>query len=125
MIIKGFWNISVSYVHIYIFFNLICLFIFAKSSPLTYRCHKVDWNMVNGKNKVLTVLLNVSVSCLENAIISIYWNHFEVQNYGKLNCLQTKLLLCNILCSVNKLYIYVYQFVFRAAVYRHLTKTYI
>lgn len=81
--------------------------------------------MVNGKNKVLAVLLNINVSCLENAIISICGNHFEVQNCGKLNFLQTKLVLCNILCSVNKLYIYVYQFVFRVAVYTHLTKTYI
>lgn len=36
-----------------------------------------------------------------------------------------ELLLCNISCSVNKSYIYVYQFVFRVTVYRHLTKTYI
>lgn len=123
--IKGFWNISVSYVHIYFFLSLICFFTFAKSSPLTYHCYKVDWNMVNGKNKVLTVLLNVNVSCLENAIVSKRGNHFEVRNYRKLNFLQTKLLLCNILCSINKLYIHVYQFVFRTAVYKHLTKTYI
>ena len=74
---KGFWNISVSYVYVcvyiykYIFYSLICLFIFAKSSPLTHHCHKVEWNMVNGKNEVLTVLLNINISCLENAIISI------------------------------------------------------
>ena len=27
--------------------------------------------MVNGKNEVLTVLLNINISCLENAVISI------------------------------------------------------
>lgn len=113
------------HMYIYIFFNLICLLIFAKPSPLTDHCHKVDWTMVNVKNKVLAVLLNLNVSCVENVIISICGNHFEVLNYGKFNFLQTKLLLCNILCLVNKLYIYVYQFVFRAAVYKYLTKTHI
>lgn len=41
--------------------------------------------MVNGKNKVLTELLKINVSCLENAVVSIRGNRFEVQNYGKLN----------------------------------------
>lgn len=111
--------------YIYIFFNLICLLIFAKLSPLTDHCHKVDWNIVNVKNKVLAVLLNLNVSCVENVIISICGNHFEVLNYGKFNFLKAKLLLCNILCLVNKLYIYIYQFVFRAAICKHLTKTHI
>lgn len=65
--------------------------------------------MVNVKNKVLAVLLNLNVSCVENVIISMCGNHFEALNYGKFYFLQTKLLLCNILCLVNKLYIYVYH----------------
>lgn len=69
--------------------------------------------MVNG---VLTVLQNINFSYLENIAVSKYKNHFKIQDYGKLDFLYTKPFLCNILSSLNKLYIYVYQCVSKVAV---------
>lgn len=71
--IKGFWNILVSYVHTYIHTYIYILqsylpFYLCQIFTTDYHCHKIDWYMVNGKNKVLTVLLNINVSYLENAI---------------------------------------------------------
>lgn len=47
-------------------------------------------------------------------------NHLKIKDSGKLDFLYTKLFLCNILCSLNKLYVCVYQFVSEGAVSRQI-----
>lgn len=81
--------------------------------------------MVNGKNEVLTVLSQDNILKFRKMQLYLYvGNHWSLELW-KLVLFRQSLFRILFYVKECKLYIYIYQFVFRAATIAHLTKTYI